>query len=58
MRPSPYLAQGVPVGDGFAWVGQHLVPVVSTQTLCIGACPTHAYHLIVSNSGEKYNSMH
>lgn len=57
MVSSPYLTQGVPVGDGLAWVGKHLIPMVSTQTLSLRACPTHTDHLIVSNSGEKYSNI-
>lgn len=44
-----YLSQGMPVRNGLAWVGQHLVPVVPPQALSIWPRPTHTYHLVVAH---------
>lgn len=44
-----YLSQGVPVGDGFPGVSQHLVPVVPAQALSVRPGPAHADHLVVSH---------
>lgn len=38
------------MGDGFAWVGQHLVPVISAQALGHVPHSTHAYDLVMADS--------
>lgn len=43
------LQQGVPVCDGLARVGQHLVPVVPAQSLGVAADPHHSDDLIVAD---------
>lgn len=43
------LQQGVPVSDGLAWVGQHLVPVVPAQSLGAAAHPHHPDDLVVAD---------
>lgn len=42
-----YLSQGVPVCDGFAWVSQHFVPVIPSQTLGVWPGATHTDDLVV-----------
>lgn len=46
---SPYLYQWVPACYGFAWVRQHLAPVVPSQALSFVSHPAHSDHFIVSN---------
>lgn len=48
-----YLHQGVPVCDGFPWVGQHLVPVVPAQAFSVDPHAADSYNLIVAHSGGE-----
>lgn len=45
-----YLYEWVPVGDGLAWVRQHLIPVISAQALGHAPHPTHTNNLIVADA--------
>ncbi len=38
----------MPAGDGFAWVREHLIPVIASQTLSSVSHMTHANNLIVT----------
>lgn len=44
-----YLSQSVPVSDGFSWISQHFIPVISSKAHSIWPGSTYTDHLIVSN---------
>lgn len=52
------LQQGVPVCDGLAWVGQHLVPVVPAQSLGAAPDPHHADDLVVADPAVAHARTH
>lgn len=43
----------MPVRDWLARVGQHFIPMVSPQALCVWSSPTHPNHLIVPDSATQ-----
>lgn len=50
-RPnSTHLNQRMPVGHGFAWIGEHLVPVLSAQGVGVVADTTHSDDLIMAHA--------
>lgn len=40
----------MPVGHRFAWIGEHLVPVLSAQVVGVVADTTHADDLIMAHA--------
>lgn len=48
-----YLHQWVPMGNWFAWVSQHLIPVVPPQAFSIDAHTTNSNDLVMSNADQS-----
>lgn len=52
--PAAHLLQMVPVCDGLAMVGQHLVPVVPPKTLSIQPRSAHTNNLVVADPVSRW----
>lgn len=50
MNRRTHLDQRMPVGHRFAWIGEHLVPVLSAQVVGVVADATHSDDLVMAHA--------